>query len=43
MDKAQYYLQMEGIQRMAAAFASGELRDAAGMRRLLGLQLFDPR
>ncbi|MEX5363578.1 alpha/beta fold hydrolase [Pseudomonas guariconensis] len=42
MDKAQYYLQMEGIQRMAAAFASGELRDAAGMRRLLGLQLFDP-
>ncbi|MBF8792482.1 alpha/beta fold hydrolase [Pseudomonas monteilii] len=42
MDKAQYYLQMEGIQRMAAAFASGELRDAAGMKRLLGLQLFDP-
>lgn len=42
MDKAQYYLQMEGIQRMAAAFASGELRDAAGMRCLLGLQLFDP-
>ncbi len=42
MDKAQYYLQMEGIQRMATAFASGELRDAAGMKRLLGLQLFDP-
>ncbi|EKT4523182.1 alpha/beta fold hydrolase [Pseudomonas putida] len=42
MDKAQYYLQMEGIQRMATAFASGELRDADGMRRLLGLQLFDP-
>lgn len=42
MDKAQYYLQMEGIQRMATAFASGELRDADGMKRLLGLQLFDP-
>ncbi|EKT4465617.1 alpha/beta fold hydrolase [Pseudomonas putida] len=42
MDKAQYYLQMEGIQRMVTAFASGELRDAAGMKRLLGLQLFDP-
>ncbi|WP_336335108.1 alpha/beta fold hydrolase [Pseudomonas putida] len=42
MEKSQYYLQMEGIQRMAAAFASGELRDAVGMKRLLGLQLFDP-
>lgn len=42
MDKAQYYLQMEGIQRMAAAFASGELRDASGMKHLLSLQLFDP-
>ncbi|MDH0301679.1 MULTISPECIES: alpha/beta fold hydrolase [unclassified Pseudomonas] len=42
MDKAQYYQQMEGIQRMAAAFASGELREAAGMKRLLALQLFDP-
>lgn len=41
MDKEQYYLQMEGIQQMAAAFASGELKDAAGMRRLLSLQLFD--
>jgi 4,5:9,10-diseco-3-hydroxy-5,9,17-trioxoandrosta-1(10),2-diene-4-oate hydrolase len=41
MDKEQYYLQMEGIQKMAAAFAAGELNDAAGMRRLLGLQLFD--
>lgn len=41
MDKEQYYLQMEGIQRMGAAFAAGELKDAAGMRRLLGLQLFD--
>jgi 4,5:9,10-diseco-3-hydroxy-5,9,17-trioxoandrosta-1(10),2-diene-4-oate hydrolase len=42
MDKALYYQQMEGIQRMAAAFASGELREAAGMKRLLALQLFDP-
>lgn len=42
MEKEQYYLQMEGIQKMGAAFASGELNDAAGMRRLLGLQLFDP-
>jgi 4,5:9,10-diseco-3-hydroxy-5,9,17-trioxoandrosta-1(10),2-diene-4-oate hydrolase len=41
MEKEQYYLQMEGIQKMAAAFASGELKEAAGMRRLLGLQLFD--
>lgn len=41
MDKEQYYLQMEGIQRMGAAFAAGELKDATGMRRLLGLQLFD--
>ena len=42
MDKEQYYLQMEGIQQMGAAFANGELNDAAGMRRLLSLQLFDP-
>lgn len=42
MEKEQYYLQMEGIQKMGAAFANGELNDAAGMRRLLGLQLFDP-
>lgn len=42
MDKEQYYLQMEGIQKMGAAFANGELNDAAGMRRLLSLQLFDP-
>ncbi|MGH8383482.1 alpha/beta fold hydrolase [Pseudomonas sp.] len=42
MEKEQYYLQMEGIQKMAAAFANGELNDAAGMRRLLSLQLFDP-
>lgn len=41
MEKEQYYRQMEGIQKMAAAFASGELKEAAGMRRLLGLQLFD--
>ena len=41
MEKEQYYLQMEGIQKMGAAFAAGELKDAAGMRRLLGLQLFD--
>ncbi|SDQ81453.1 4,5:9,10-diseco-3-hydroxy-5,9,17-trioxoandrosta-1(10),2-diene-4-oate hydrolase [Pseudomonas sp. UC 17F4] len=42
MDKEQYYLQMEGIQKMGAAFANGDLNDAAGMRRLLSLQLFDP-
>lgn len=42
MEKEQYYLQMEGIQKMGAAFANGELNDADGMRRLLGLQLFDP-
>lgn len=42
MEKEQYYLQMEGIQKMGAAFAKGELNDADGMRRLLGLQLFDP-
>ncbi|BAN47113.1 alpha/beta fold hydrolase [Metapseudomonas resinovorans] len=42
MEKEQYYLQMEGIQKMGAAFANGELNDAAGMRRLLALQLFDP-
>ncbi|PBJ02299.1 alpha/beta fold hydrolase [Pseudomonas sp. ACN5] len=41
MEKEQYYLQMEGIQKMGAAFAKGELNDAAGMRRLLALQLFD--
>ncbi|WP_438301956.1 alpha/beta fold hydrolase [Pseudomonas sp. NMS19W] len=41
MDKEQYYLQMEGIQKMGAAFARGELHDADGMRRLLTLQLFD--
>lgn len=41
MEKEQYYLQMEGIQRMGAAFANGELNDAEGMRRLLSLQLFD--
>ena len=41
MEKEQYYLQMEGIQKMGAAFANGELNDAAGMRRLLGLQLYD--
>ena len=42
MEKEQYYLQMEGIQKMGAAFANGELNDADGMRRLLSLQLFDP-
>lgn len=42
MEKEQYYLQMEGIQKMGPAFVSGELNDASGMRRLLGLQLFDP-
>lgn len=42
MEKDQYYLQMEGIQKMGAAFANGELNDAVGMRRLLALQLFDP-
>ncbi|MBT8765999.1 alpha/beta fold hydrolase [Metapseudomonas boanensis] len=41
MEKEQYYLQMEGIQKMGAAFANGELNDAVGMRRLLSLQLFD--
>ncbi|MFR0692806.1 alpha/beta fold hydrolase [Enterobacterales bacterium AE_CKDN230030158-1A_HGKHYDSX7] len=41
MEKEQYYLQMEGIQKMGAAFANGELNDADGMRRLLSLQLFD--
>ncbi|MCP1648173.1 alpha/beta fold hydrolase [Pseudomonas nitroreducens] len=41
MEKEQYYQQMEGIQKMGAAFANGELNDAAGMRRLLSLQLFD--
>ncbi|WP_309676555.1 alpha/beta fold hydrolase, partial [Pseudomonas sp.] len=41
MEKEQYYLQMEGIQKMGAAFAKGELHDAGGMRRLLALQLFD--
>ncbi|WLD65539.1 alpha/beta fold hydrolase [Pseudomonas sp. OVF7] len=41
MEKEQYYLQMEGIQKMGAAFARGELHDAGGMRRLLALQLFD--
>ncbi|MDN6858844.1 alpha/beta fold hydrolase [Pseudomonas sp. CAN2814] len=42
MEKEQYYLQMEGIQKMGAAFANGELNDVDGMRRLLSLQLFDP-
>lgn len=42
LEKEQYYQQMEGIQKMGAAFANGELNDAAGMRRLLALQLFDP-
>lgn len=42
MEKEQYYLQMEGIQKMGSAFANGELNDADGMRRLLSLQLFDP-
>ncbi|MOA01599.1 2-hydroxy-6-oxononadienedioate/2-hydroxy-6-oxononatrienedioate hydrolase [compost metagenome] len=32
---------MEGIQKMGAAFANGELNDADGMRRLLSLQLYD--
>lgn len=41
MEKEQYYLQMEGIQKMGAAFANGELNDAGGMRRLLALQLHD--
>lgn len=41
MEKEQYYQQMEGIQKMGAAFANGELNDADGMRRLLSLQLFD--
>ncbi|MFG5859628.1 alpha/beta fold hydrolase [Metapseudomonas sp. CR1201] len=41
MEKEQYYLQMEGIQKMGAAFANGELNDAEGMRRLLALQLYD--
>ncbi|MCC6073899.1 alpha/beta fold hydrolase [Pseudomonas sp. GCM10022188] len=41
MEKEEYYQQMEGIQKMGAAFANGELNDAAGMRRLLGLQLYD--
>ncbi|MHC8400354.1 alpha/beta fold hydrolase [Pseudomonas sp. MDT1-17] len=41
MEKEQYYSQMEGIQKMGAAFAKGELHDAVGMRRLLALQLFD--
>lgn len=41
MEKEQYYLQMEGIQKMGAAFAAGQLKDADGMRKLLGLQLFD--
>ncbi|UUC52782.1 alpha/beta fold hydrolase [Pseudomonas citronellolis] len=41
MEKEQYYLQMEGIQKMGAAFANGELNDAGGMRRLLSLQLHD--
>lgn len=41
MEKEQYYLQMEGIQKMGAAFATGQLKDADGMRKLLGLQLFD--
>ncbi|SDH70592.1 alpha/beta fold hydrolase [Pseudomonas panipatensis] len=41
MEKEQYYQQMEGIQQMGAAFANGELNDAAGMRRLLSLQLHD--
>ncbi|MCE4052291.1 alpha/beta fold hydrolase [Pseudomonas sp. Au-Pse12] len=42
MDKQEYYQRMPGIQRMAAAFATDELHDASGMRRLLGLQVFDP-
>ena len=42
LEKEQYYQQMEGIQKMGAAFANGELNDAVGMRRLLALQLFDP-
>ncbi|MFC6672092.1 alpha/beta fold hydrolase [Marinobacterium aestuariivivens] len=41
MEKEAYFQQMEGIQKMAAAFMGGEL-DHDGMRRLLGLQLFDP-
>lgn len=42
LDKQEYYQRMPGIQQMAAAFATDELHEAAGMRRLLGLQLFDP-
>ncbi|MRI33958.1 3-oxoacyl-ACP reductase [Endozoicomonas sp. OPT23] len=41
MPKEQYYQQMEGIQKMGAAFAAGELVEPANMKRLLGLQLFD--
>lgn len=41
MEKEQYFREMEGIQKMAAAFASGELKEASGMKRLLGLQLYD--
>lgn len=41
MEKEQYYQQMEGIQKMGAAFAAGELNEPEGMKRLLGLQLYD--
>ncbi|MGI9282694.1 MAG: alpha/beta fold hydrolase [Endozoicomonas sp.] len=42
MEKERYYLEMEGIQKMGAAFAAGELNEPVGMKRLLGLQLFNP-
>lgn len=42
MEKERYYMEMEGIQKMGAAFAAGELNEPVGMKRLLGLQLFNP-
>lgn len=42
MDKAEYYQKMEGIQKMGAAFAAGELVEPEAMKRLLSLQLYNP-
>lgn len=41
MKKERYFQEMEGIQKMAAAFAGNELNEPEGMRRLLSLQMYD--
>jgi 4,5:9,10-diseco-3-hydroxy-5,9,17-trioxoandrosta-1(10),2-diene-4-oate hydrolase len=41
VEERETYFQMEGIQKMVAAFGSGPI-DREGMRTLMSLQLFDP-